>query len=86
MTTSRRYFGGGLGSHAERAAECRLNKPRGFLSPESSVSSTWRTPPPPPPMPPIPMMNRLRRLCLVERPARAAVAWVSSSVRDASDR
>ena len=38
-----------LRPHAERAAHHRLKNPRGFFSPDSSVSSAWSMPMPPPP-------------------------------------
>ncbi len=57
-----RYLGGGLGRMPSSRRTCRLTKPRGFFSPESSVSRASSVPMPPPPPPPMPMICLLRRV------------------------
>jgi hypothetical protein len=61
IMTRIRYFGGGLGFIPRIRRTYRLTIPRGFFSPDSSVSSACSVPGSPlaPFMPP-PMKNRLR--------------------------
>ena len=61
IMTRMRYFGGGLGRMPSMRRTYRLTNPRGFLSPDSSVSRACSVPMPPPPMPMPPITNRLRR-------------------------
>ena len=62
IMTRIRYLGGGFGRMPSARRPQRLIRPRGFFSPDSSVSSACSVPcPPPPPMPFMPpMTNRLR--------------------------
>ena len=63
IITRIRYLGGGFGRMPSARRPQRLRMPRGFLRPDSSVSSACSVPmpPPPPPFIPPPMTNRLRR-------------------------
>ena len=49
IMTRIRYFGGGFGRMPSIRRPHRLTSPRGFFSPDSSVSSACSVPMPPPP-------------------------------------
>ena len=64
IMTRIRYLGGGFGRIPKIRLTYRFTKPRGFFSPDSSVSSACRVPMPPLPPPPImpPTICLLRRV------------------------
>ncbi len=51
IMTRIRYLGGGFGRIPNKRLTYRFTKPRGFFSPDSSVSRACRVPMPPPPPP-----------------------------------
>ena len=79
IITRIRYLGGGLGRMPKTRLTWRLTKPRGFFSPDSSVSSACSVPMPPPPPPFImpPTICRFRRLPGSSGIADSIACWVS---------
>ena len=62
MTTKIRYLGGFFGRIPSVRRTMRLKKPRGFLSPDNSVSSACNVPIPPPPPPAAPPITNFSRV------------------------
>ena len=68
IMTRIRYLGGGFGRIPKIRRTYRLARPRGFFSPDSSVSSACSVPMPPPPPPIMPPS-----ICLLRRVSGSSV-------------
>jgi hypothetical protein len=85
IMTRMRYLGGGFGRMPSARRPQRLIRPRGFFSPDSSVSSACSVPcPPPPPMPFMPPMTK--RLRVAVGSGVSCIASRASIQRVSSDR
>ena len=76
IMTRIRYLGGGLGRIPKIRRTYRLTRPRGFFSPDSSVSSACSVPMPPPPPPIIPPI-----ICLLRRVSGSSMISESIACR-----